>query len=172
MRRLAPIGCSRAPRCPRRSRSFANGANDAHKTSAIIALGLVAAGYQAAFEVPAWALAACAGALSAGTMVGGERIVRTLASRFYRIRPLHAFTAQAASAATLFAANLGGGPVSSTQVTSLAIVGAGAAERPSKVRWNALGDIVVAWLLTIPASAALAWPVHAVVQGLFARAGA
>jgi PiT family inorganic phosphate transporter len=105
-----------------------------------------------------------------GTMVGGERIVRTLASRFYRVRPLHAFTAQASSAATLFAANIAGGPVSSTQVTSLAIVGAGAAERPSKVRWSALGDILVAWLVTIPACIALAWPVHAVLALLHGTA--
>lgn len=147
--------------------AFANGANDAHKTGAVIAMGLVALGFvDQGFEVPAWTLAACAAALSLGTIAGGERIVRTLASRFYRIRPLHAFSAQVAAAATILGASVAGGPVSSTQVTSLAIVGAGAAERPSKVRWTALGDIGVAWALTIPASAALAWPVHLAVEAL------
>jgi PiT family inorganic phosphate transporter len=167
----ANIALSRAQLPTAVALAFTNGANDAHKTSAIVAMGLVALGYHAAFEVPAWALAVTAGALSLGTVVGGGRIVRTLASRFYRIRPLHAFTAQASSTATLLAANLAGGPVSSTQVTSLAIVGAGAAERPSKVRWTSLPEIVAAWLLTIPASAALAWPVHWLVEALLARGG-
>lgn len=152
--------------------AFANGANDAHKTGAIIGMGLVTLGFSAAFHVPWWVLALCAGSLSIGTMAGGERIVRTLASRFYRIRPLHGFAAQAASAATILGASIAGGPVSSTQIASMAIVGAGAAERPSKVRWTALREIVLAWLLTIPASALLAAPVHTGVEALLRWKGA
>jgi PiT family inorganic phosphate transporter len=167
----ANIALSRAQVPTAVALAFANGANDAHKAAAIVAMGMVAFAREGAFEVPAWTLAACAGAASAGTLVGGERIVRTLALRFYRMRPLHAFAAQASSAAALVAANLGGGPVSSTQVTSLAIVGAGAAERPSKVRWTALAEILVAWAVTIPASAALAWPVHWLVDALLASRG-
>jgi PiT family inorganic phosphate transporter len=162
----ANIALSRAQIPTAVALAFANGANDAHKTGAIIGMGLVTLGFSAAFHVPWWVLALCAGALSAGTMAGGERIVRALASRFYRIRPLHGFASQAASAATILGISLAGGPVSSTQVASMAIVGAGAAERPLKVRWTALREIVVAWILTIPASALLAAPVHAGVEAL------
>jgi phosphate/sulfate permease/ABC-type spermidine/putrescine transport system permease subunit I len=125
--------------------AYANGANDAHKTAGVIALGL-----------------------PFGTLAGGGRIVTTLGARFYRIRPLHGFAAQTASAAVLLGASIAGGPVSSTQVTSLAIVGAGAGERPSKVRWTALREIAVAWLVTIPASALLAAPIYLGVRALVA----
>jgi PiT family inorganic phosphate transporter len=167
----ANVALSRAQVATAAALAFSNGANDAHKTAGIVGLGLLLAGATPTFSVPTWALAACAAAMAAGTLAGGERIVRTLGARFYRIRPLHGFASQAASAAVIFGANLAGGPVSSTQVTSMAIVGSGAAERPSKVRWMALRDIVVAWLVTIPAAALLAFPVyHAIERALGAGA--
>jgi PiT family inorganic phosphate transporter len=87
--------------------------------------------------------------------VGGWRLIRTLGGKFYKIRPIHAFGSQLVSAAVILGAGLLGGPVSSTQVISSAIVGAGAADRVSKVRWMVVGEILVAWLLTIPLAALL-----------------
>jgi PiT family inorganic phosphate transporter len=88
------------------------------------------------------------------------------------VRPIHGFTSQLASGAVILAASLAGGPVSSTQVVSMAIVGSGAAERPSKVRWGALGDIGLAWILTVPASALLAMPVYLVISRFVHGGGA
>ena len=152
--------------------AVANGANDAQKTVGIIAMGLLLLGFTQTFTVPWWSIALSASSLALGTAVGGGRIARTLGSRFYRVRPIHGFASQASSAAVILGTSLFGGPVSSTQVVSLAIVGAGAAERRSKVRWALLGEIAIAWLLTVPASALLAIPVHAFVSAWLASAGA
>jgi PiT family inorganic phosphate transporter len=140
--------------------ALANGANDAQKTVGIIAMGLLILGFTATFTVPWWSIALSASALSLGTAVGGGRIVRTLGSRFYRVRQIHGFAAQVSSASVILAASIAGGPVSSTHVMSLAIVGAGAAERRSKVRWALLGEIAIAWLFTVPATALVAMPLH------------
>jgi inorganic phosphate transporter, PiT family len=152
--------------------ALANGSNDAQKTVGIVALGLVLLGFTPAFAVPWWAIVLSASSLALGTAVGGGRIARTLGSRFYRVRPIHGFAAQAASAAVILGASLAGGPVSSTHVVSLAIVGAGAAERRSKVRWALLGEIAIAWLLTVPASALIAVPVHAAIAAGLRHGGA
>ena len=151
--------------------ALAHGANDAQKSIGLIALGLLALGYTSTFTVPWWTIVVSASALALGSAVGGGRIVRTLGLRFYHIRPIHGFSAQFASAAVILAASLAGGPVSSTQVVSLSIVGAGAAERKSMVRWAALGDLAVAWVLTVPATALLAVPVHAGIVALIQRGG-
>lgn len=152
--------------------ALANGANDAQKTVGVIALGLLTLGYAPAFTVPWWAIALSAASLALGTLLGGERLVRTLGARFYPIRPIHGFAAQLASGAVILGASLAGGPVSSTQVVSMAIVGAGAAERPSKVHWAVLGDIAAAWVLTVPASALLAVPIYFAIAALVGRGGA
>jgi len=151
--------------------AVANGANDAQKTVGVIAMGLLMLGFTSTFTVPWWSIALSASSLALGTAVGGARIARTLGSRFYRVRPIHGFASQVSSAAVILGASLMGGPVSSTQVVSLAIVGAGAAERRSKVRWALLGEIAVAWLLTVPASALLALPVHGLIRSWIAGAG-
>ncbi len=156
----ANIALSRAQIATATVLALANGANDAQKTVGITALGLLTLGFTQTFTVPWWAIAISAVSLSLGTMAGGERLIRTLGARFYPVRPIHGFTAQLASGSVILATSLAGGPVSSTQVVSMAIVGAGAAERPSKVRWGALGNIAAAWLLTVPASALLAMPVY------------
>jgi len=131
-------------------------------------MGLVGAGALTRFQVPLWVIAASAGAVSLGTALGGWRIIRTLGGKFYKIRPVHGFTAQLASAVVILGAALLGGPVSTTQVVSSTILGVGSAERLNKVRWGVAGNIVTAWLLTIPASgllAALAYlAVHQVVM--------
>ena len=95
-------------------------------------------------------------AIAAGTAVGGERLIRTVGAKFYKIAPMDAFSAQLASAIVVMTASLTGGPVSASQVISTAIMGVGAAERPNKVRWKIAQDIGATWLLTIPATALLA----------------
>jgi PiT family inorganic phosphate transporter len=156
----ANIALSRAQVATAGALALTNGANDAQKTVGITALGLLTLGFTTTFTVPWWAIALSACSLSLGTLLGGERLIRTLGARFYPIRPIHGFASQLASGAVILGASLAGGPVSSTQVVSMAIVGAGAAERPSKVRWGALGEIGAAWLLTVPASGLLAMPVY------------
>jgi len=136
--------------------ALSHGANDAQKTMGIITMGLVGAGLLTRFQVPLWVIAASAGAISLGTAMGGWRIIRTLGGRFYKIRPVHGFTTQVTATVVILGAALLGGPVSTTQVVSSAILGVGSAERLSKVRWGVAGHIATAWLLTIPASGLLA----------------
>lgn len=147
--------------------ALGHGTNDAQKTMGIIAMALVAIGYSSEFSVPWWVVALCAGAISLGTASGGWRIIRTLGTKFYKIRPVHGFTAQVTSAFIILGAAFLGGPVSTTQVVSSAILGVGSAERVSRVRWNVVGNILVAWVLTIPASALLAALLHLVIHLLF-----
>ena len=135
--------------------ALSHGTNDAQKTMGVISMGLVAAGYLGTFQVPLWVIAVSAGAIALGTSLGGWRLIRTLGGKIIRVRPVHAFTSQVAGAAVILGAALVGGPVSTTQVMSSAIMGVGAAERINKVRWLVLQDMVTAWLLTIPVTAVL-----------------
>ncbi len=132
------------------SLALAHGSNDAQKTMGIITMGLVAFGVIPAFEVPTWVVASCAGAIALGTLFGGWRLIRTMGAGFYRVRPIHAFSSQLASTVVILGAALGGAPVSTTQVISSTIVGAGAADRVPMVRWTLASQIVFAWFLTIP----------------------
>ncbi len=138
------------------SLGLSHGTNDAQKTMGIITLGLVSLGYLETFQVPLWVITISAGAIALGTSLGGWRLIRTLGGRIFRIRPIHGLTSQVAGAAVILGAALVGGPVSTTQVLSSTIMGAGAAERLSKVRWMILRDMAVAWALTIPATAGVA----------------
>jgi len=135
---------------------LSHGTNDAQKTMGIITLGLVTVGYLNYFEVPTWVIAISAGAIGLGTAFGGWRLIRTLGGKFYKIRPVHGFSTQVTSATVILGASLVGGPVSTTQVVSSAIVGVGSAERLSKVRWGVASNIAIAWVLTIPATALVA----------------
>jgi PiT family inorganic phosphate transporter len=134
---------------------LSHGTNDAQKTMGVMTMGLVAFGVLPAFRVPAWVIAASASAIALGTALGGWRLIRTMGAGFYRVRPTHAFSSQIASSIVILGAALLGGPVSTTQVISSSIVGAGAAERVKKVRWGLAGQIVLAWVLTIPATGLL-----------------
>jgi len=139
---------------------LSHGTNDGQKTMGVITLGLVVSGRLDHFTVPLWVVAISASAIALGTSLGGWRLIRTLGGKMFRIRPIHGFTSQIAGASVILGAALLGGPVSTTQVMSSAIMGVGAAERISQVRWMILGDMLVAWLLTIPVTAglaALAW---------------
>ncbi len=133
--------------------ALSHGTNDAQKTMGIITLGLVVTGVIPEFEVPMWVIAASATAIAMGTLFGGWKLIRTLGGKFYKIRPIHGLGTQLASATVIMGAALLGGPVSTTQVVSSAIVGAGSAERARMVRWGVFKNIVVAWLFTIPLSA-------------------
>ncbi len=139
---------------------FSHGTNDGQKAMGIIALILVIAGVLPAFRVPSWVIVVCALVMGLGTALGGWRLIHTLGGKFYRIRPVDGFSAQLASAMVILGASLVGGPVSTTQVVSSSIMGVGAAERISKVRWGAAQEILVAWFLTIPATALMAAGVY------------
>ena len=132
--------------------ALSHGTNDAQKTMGIITLALVTGGYLTVFAVPIWVIILCAGMIALGTAVGGWKLIRTLGGRFFKIRPLDGFASQLAGAAVIITASLLGGPVSTTQVVSSAIMGVGAAERVNKVRWGVAQEIAMAWLLTIPAT--------------------
>lgn len=136
--------------------ALSHGTNDAQKTMGIIGMSLVAAGWSRDFVVPWWVIALSAAAISLGTASGGWRIMKTLGAKIYRIRPIHGFTSQVTSATVILGAALLGGPVSTTQVVSSAIIGVGSAERLSKVRWGVAGEILTAWVLTLPITALLA----------------
>ena len=136
--------------------ALSHGTNDAQKTMGIIAMAMVTTGYVSEFQVPWWVITVSAGAIALGTLTGGWRLIRTLGGKFYKIRPVHAFGSQFTSAGIILGAALMGGPVSTTQVVSSTIMGAGSADRVSKVRWTVARDIAVAWVLTIPVAALLA----------------
>lgn len=131
---------------------LSHGGNDAQKTMGIITMGLMVLGFQSSFYVPWWVILLSASALALGTATGGWRIIRTLGGKFYRIRPIHSFTSQLTSGLVILMASVVGGPVSTTQVVSSAILGVGAAQRRSQVRWGVMADIALAWILTVPAA--------------------
>jgi inorganic phosphate transporter, PiT family len=136
------------------------GANDAQKTMGIVTLGLVVTGNLAEFKVPIWVITLSAGAIALGTSIGGWRLIRTLGAKFYKIQPVHAFSSQASSATIILGLSFFGLPTSTTQVVSTSIMGVGAAERINKVRWGVAGEIAIAWVITIPANALLAYGLY------------
>ena len=136
--------------------AFSHGTNDAQKTMGVITLGLLTTGAIDHFTVPTWVIAISAGAIALGTAFGGWRLIKTLGGKFYKVRPVHSFAAQLTSASVILTASVFGGPVSTTQVVSSAIIGIGSSERLSKVRWGVAVDIVTAWIITIPATGIIA----------------
>lgn len=133
--------------------AFSHGTNDAQKTMGIITLSLVLTGYINKFQVPYWVIALSAGAIATGTALGGWRLIKTLGAKFYKIRPIHAFATQVTAATVIIGNSIMGGPVSTTQVVSTAIMGVGSADRVNKVRWGVAKEIGLAWILTIPSTA-------------------
>jgi PiT family inorganic phosphate transporter len=136
--------------------ALSHGANDAQKSMGLIALSLVVLGFSPTFHIPLWVVASCSAAIALGTASGGWRIIKTMGSKIYRLRSVHAFCAQTASATVILGAALVGGPVSTTHVVSSSIMGVGAGQRMSAVRWGVAKNIMLAWLITIPASAVMA----------------
>jgi len=146
--------------------SFAHGTNDAQKTMGVIALALVAHGSIAAspFHVPAWVVVVAASAMALGTYAGGWRIIRTVGTRIIKMDAAQGFAAQGAGAAVILTSSHFGYPLSSTHVISGAVTGAGAAKRLSAVRWGIAGNIVLAWILTLPAAGAMGAATYAVAN--------
>lgn len=146
--------------------ALANGSNSGQRLMGIMALGLVSTGLADSFQTPVWMIASAAGAITLGTLLSGTRLLRTVGAKFYRIRPVDGFTAQATTAGIIIGASLLGGPVSTTEVVSSTIVGVGAAERRNKVRWQVFQEIALAWLVTLPATAILAALLYLPLQSL------
>jgi PiT family inorganic phosphate transporter len=137
--------------------ALTHGANDVQKSIGIVAALLLAAGETSHLASPFWAELACGAALTAGTMLGGWPIIRTIGRGIARLRPLDALASQTGSTAVLFGASLIGAPVSTTQVVTSSVVGvAGGRRRWRHVRWPLVRTMALAWLITIPASAAIA----------------
>lgn len=133
--------------------SLGHGANDAQKTMGIIVMVLVAAGWQEGFQVPLWVILSCHVAIALGTLIGGWRVVKTMGMRITKLIPVSGFCAETAAAASIIGSSLGGIPVSTTHTITGGIIGVGSLRRLSAVKWGVAGNIVVAWVLTMPGSA-------------------
>jgi PiT family inorganic phosphate transporter len=137
--------------------AFSHGANDAQKAIGVVVALLLATGHIDSFAAPTWATVLCAGALTAGTALGGWSIMRTVGRGIYRIRPAEGLASQASSAAVILASSIAGAPVSTTQVVASSVVGVGAGRRRwHHVRWAVVRQMAVAWIVTMPAAAAVA----------------
>jgi PiT family inorganic phosphate transporter len=149
--------------------SLGHGGNDAQKTIGIIWMLLISTGYAAAADKspPTWTIVACYAAIGAGTMFGGWRIVKTMGQKITKLKPVGGFCAETGGALTLFIATAIGVPVSTTHTITGAIVGVGSVQRASAVRWGVAGNIVWAWVLTIPASAFVAAVAYGASMALF-----
>ena len=149
--------------------ALGHGLQDAQKTMGVIVLALVVGGYHQGFAIPWWVILLSAGALSAGTYSGGWRIMRTLGRRIIDLDPPRGFAAEATASAVLYTtAFVFAAPISTTQTITASILGVGATKRLSAVRWGVAGNIVIAWVLTIPMAAVVAalafWAIHALVS--------
>jgi len=149
--------------------SLGHGGNDAQKTMGIIAVLLYSQGMLGGeFHVPLWVVLSCQAAMALGTLVGGWRIVHTMGSRITQLKPVQGFCAESGGAMTLFLATSLGVPVSTTHTITGAIIGVGAARRKAAVRWHVAREIVIAWVITLPAAALIAAGAYRLV-GLLSR---
>ncbi len=167
-RRLT-VGFRHAQTVTAAAMALGHGLQDAQKTMGVIVLALVVGGFHQGFDVPWWVIVLSAGALSAGTYSGGWRIMRTLGRRIIDLDPPHGFAAEATASAVLYTtAFVFAAPISTTQTITSSILGVGATKRLSAVRWSVAGNIVVAWVLTIPMAALAAalafWAIHPLVD--------
>jgi len=150
--------------------SFNHGANDAQKSMGIITLALVAAGVQPSLDVPLWVKLSCAFMMALGTAMGGWRIIRTLGVKIFKLEPINGFAENLSSSLVIYTATAFPGlhlPVSTTHIVSGSIMGVGAAKRFSAVRWGVAQQMLVAWILTIPASAIVAALSYSLIIWLF-----
>lgn len=136
--------------------AFSHGGNDGQKTMGIIVFALVAGGYQATLDVPLWVQITCAATIGLGTMIGGMRIIKTVAKKIFKVQPINGFAADLTSFVVLQGATMLGLPVSTTHVSSSAILGVGSAKRVRGVNWGVAIRIVTTWVITLPISALLA----------------
>jgi len=147
--------------------AYSHGSNDAQKTMGIITMALVAAGKLDSFTVPMWVVLICGLAMAAGTAGGGWRIIKTLGMKLAHLKPVHGFAAETAAATVIEVASRIGLPVSTTHVISSSIMGVGASKRFSAVKWGIGGNIVIAWFLTLPVCAGLAWCICTLILKFF-----
>ncbi|WP_298436672.1 inorganic phosphate transporter [Geobacter sp.] len=144
--------------------AFSHGTADAQKSMGVITMALVSYGTLSAFVVPTWVKIACAVAMGLGTAAGGWRIIKTVGKDFVKLQPVHGFCVETASAGVILGASSIGMPVSTTHVITSAILGVGLSKRLTAVNWNVAGRILVAWVLTIPASAVMAYVCYQVLN--------
>ncbi|MFJ8267501.1 anion permease [Peribacillus asahii] len=144
--------------------AFSHGGNDGQKTMGIIVFALVAGGYQATLDVPFWVQVTCAATIGLGTMIGGMRIIKTVARRIFKVQPINGFAADLTSFLVLQSATTLGLPVSTTHVSSSAILGVGASKRIRGVNWGVAIRIVTTWVITLPISALIAGLVIIIIK--------
>lgn len=156
------------------TQALSHGTNDAQKTMGVIPFILIILGLQAApvkgpFLIPAWVIIACSLAIAIGTLIGGWRIIKTLGVGLYKVGTVHAFVSQVASSLIIYVTAIMGYPISTTQVISSSVVGAGAATRFNMIRWVVAKDMAIAWLITIPASALMAGTSYYIIKTFVSR---
>lgn len=149
--------------------AFSHGTADAQKSMGVITMALVSYGYINSFQVPAWVMIACATAMALGTAAGGWRIIKTVGRDFVKLQPVHGFCVETASAGVIMGAAAFGMPTSTTHVITSAILGVGLSKRVSAVNWGIARRIVWAWVLTIPASAAMALMVYKAMSPILGK---
>jgi len=154
------------------AQGISHGTNDAQKTMGVITfslviLGLYNPGQGSSMSIPSWVVILCSLSLALGTITGGWRIIKKLGAGLYRVRPIHSFVSQISSFAIIYITAIFGFPVSTTQVISSSVMGAGAATRAKMVRWQVAKDMAVAWLITMPLSALLAGTFFYVLSKIF-----
>src|SRR5690606_7224766 len=142
--------------------AFSHGSNDAQKAMGIITMALVGLGFlpmDEGFHIPLWVVFICATAMAMGTAAGGWRIIKTMGVKMIRLQPVHGFAAETAASLTILTATAMGAPVSTTHVISGSIMGVGSAKRATAVRWEIAGQMGMAWVLTIPCTALVAFAI-------------
>lgn len=144
--------------------AFSHGTADAQKSMGVITMALVSYGYLTTFHVPPWVMIACATAMALGTAAGGWRIIKTVGRDFVKLQPVHGFCVETASAGVILGASAFGLPTSTTHVITSSILGVGLSKRMSAVNWGIAYRIVIAWVLTIPASALVAFVTYMVMS--------
>jgi PiT family inorganic phosphate transporter len=149
--------------------AFSHGTADAQKSMGVITMALLSYGMIPSFEVPTWVKLACAISMGLGTAAGGWRIIKTIGSDFVKLQPVHGFCVETASAGVILGASSMGMPVSTTHVITSAILGVGLSKRMSAVNWNVAKRILIAWILTIPASALVAYCIYQVLLPVFSK---
>lgn len=149
--------------------AFSHGTADAQKSMGVITMALLSFGAIQTFEVPTWVKLACAIAMGLGTAAGGWRIIKTIGSDFVKLQPVHGFCVETASAGVILGASSIGMPVSTTHVITSTILGVGLSKRMSAVNWKVAQRIVIAWVLTIPASALVAFITYQMFVPFFGK---
>ena len=144
--------------------AFSHGMNDAQNAMGVIAMALVSYGALATFEVPLWVMIVCASAMALGTSVGGWKVIKTMGSKVFKLQPVHGFSAETSAAAVIAGMSLFGAPISTTHVISAAIMGSGSSRGLSAVRWGIVKNIVIAWIITIPASGLIAGALYFIIK--------